>query len=85
MTMKLILSCSVFKVFLFAFIVVLPAIQATTVIPKTAFNSVADFEKYFDYLYPWGSDHNGSEHKQFQVDISGAPSIILTPYQVVAW
>ena len=79
MTMKLILSCSVFKVFLFAF--VLPVIQATTVIPKTAFNSVADFEKYFDYLYPWGSDHNGSEHKQFQVDISGAPSIILTtPY-----
>ena len=42
MTMKLILSCSVFKVFLFAFIVVLPVIQATTVIPKTAFNSVAD-------------------------------------------
>jgi hypothetical protein len=31
-----------------------------TVIPKTCFDSVADFENSFGYLYPWGSDHNGA-------------------------
>jgi galactan endo-beta-1,3-galactanase len=31
-----------------------------TVIPKTCFDSVADFENSFGYLYSWGSDHNGA-------------------------
>lgn len=36
------------------------ASAATTLIPSTAFDSVSSLEKYFAYLYPWGSDHNGS-------------------------
>ena len=32
----------------------------TTVIPTTVFNDYSTFESYFDYLYPWGSDHNGA-------------------------
>ncbi|PWY65603.1 putative glycoside hydrolase [Aspergillus heteromorphus CBS 117.55] len=32
----------------------------TTLIPTTCFDSYASLEKYFDYLYPWGSDHNGA-------------------------
>jgi hypothetical protein len=34
---------------------------ATTVIPSTSFSSYSTFESYWNYLYPWGSDHNGSE------------------------
>ncbi|KAJ7275029.1 hypothetical protein C8J57DRAFT_1313429 [Mycena rebaudengoi] len=33
---------------------------ATTVIPATSFSSYSVFETFFNYLYPWGSDHNGS-------------------------
>jgi beta-glucanase (GH16 family) len=36
------------------------ASAATTLIPSTCFNSYSSLEKYFAYLYPWGSDHNGS-------------------------
>ena len=32
---------------------------ASTVIPKDSFSSFDDFWKY---LYPWGSDHNGSTY-----------------------
>ncbi|KAF8999107.1 hypothetical protein BDQ17DRAFT_1428007 [Cyathus striatus] len=39
----------------------LPAVNAdTTVIPSTSFSSYSTFESYWAYLYPWGSDHNGS-------------------------
>ncbi|KAH8425185.1 glycoside hydrolase family 16 protein [Aspergillus melleus] len=38
----------------------LAASAATTLIPTTAFYSVSSLEEYFAYLYPWGSDHNGS-------------------------
>lgn len=31
-----------------------------TMVPKTCFDSVSDFENSFGYLYPWGSDHNGA-------------------------
>jgi galactan endo-beta-1,3-galactanase len=34
--------------------------ETRTMIPKTCFDSVANFEVDFDYLYPWGSDHNGA-------------------------
>ncbi|KAE8152195.1 concanavalin A-like lectin/glucanase domain-containing protein [Aspergillus avenaceus] len=33
---------------------------ATTLIPTTCFSSYSSLEEYFSYLYPWGSDHNGS-------------------------
>ncbi|EIN03590.1 hypothetical protein PUNSTDRAFT_109359 [Punctularia strigosozonata HHB-11173 SS5] len=32
----------------------------TVVIPTSSFDSYADLETYWNYLYPWGSDHNGS-------------------------
>ncbi|KAK7447715.1 Galactan endo-beta-1,3-galactanase [Stygiomarasmius scandens] len=32
----------------------------TTVIPSDSFSSVDRFEQLWNYLYPWGSDHNGS-------------------------
>lgn len=31
----------------------------TTLIPITVFDSYADLEKHFGYLYPWGATHNG--------------------------
>lgn len=31
----------------------------TTVIPASSFSSYSELETYWDYLYPWGSDHNG--------------------------
>ncbi|KAK7688546.1 Galactan endo-beta-1,3-galactanase [Cerrena zonata] len=52
--------CSIIKVSFCAALFFVPIIQAVTVIPQSSLNSVADFEQYFDYLYPWGSDHNGS-------------------------
>ncbi|THH17682.1 hypothetical protein EW146_g3182 [Bondarzewia mesenterica] len=32
----------------------------TVVIPKSSFDNYTNLEKYWSYLYPWGSDHNGS-------------------------
>ncbi|KZV71568.1 glycoside hydrolase family 16 protein [Peniophora sp. CONT] len=32
----------------------------TTVIPSNSFSSISTLEQYWNYLYPWGSDHNGS-------------------------
>jgi galactan endo-beta-1,3-galactanase len=31
-----------------------------TIIPTTSFDSQADFDADWNYLYPWGSDHNGA-------------------------
>ncbi|TDZ29684.1 Galactan endo-beta-1,3-galactanase [Colletotrichum sidae] len=39
---------------------VLPAAAQRTIIPSTSFNSQADFDADWQYLYPWGSDHNGA-------------------------
>jgi hypothetical protein len=34
--------------------------RATTLIPKTVFDSTATLEQYFTYNYPWGGNtHNG--------------------------
>jgi hypothetical protein len=35
-------------------------VQAATIIPSNSFSSVSTFQTYWNYLYPWGSDHNGS-------------------------
>lgn len=37
-----------------------PVAGAVTVIPSTSFSSYSTLESYWNYLYPWGSDHNGS-------------------------
>lgn len=36
------------------------AFGATILIPTTCFDPYTSLEEYFAYLYPWGSDHNGS-------------------------
>ncbi|KAK1226859.1 Galactan endo-beta-1,3-galactanase [Marasmius sp. AFHP31] len=59
---------------------------ATTVIPSDSFSSYSRFETYWNYLYPWGSDHNGSgrmrgsssDHSQIVVG-SNTLSLIATP------
>lgn len=38
----------------------LPVTAQTTIIPSTSFSSPSTFQQYWNYLYPWGSDHNGS-------------------------
>jgi len=59
---------------------------AETLIPTTAFDSYTDLETYFDYLYPWGSDHNGaarmvgssSDHSHISV-ADGVLTLTATP------
>ncbi|KAF8067763.1 endo-beta-1,3-galactanase [Lyophyllum atratum] len=59
---------------------------ATTVIPSTSFSSYSTLESYWAYLYPWGSDHNGSarmkgsssDHSNIVV-ASNTLSLIATP------
>ncbi|KAG6831071.1 Galactan endo-beta-1,3-galactanase [Tricholoma furcatifolium] len=58
----------------------------TTVIPSTSFSSYSALESYWAYLYPWGSDHNGSarmvgnstDHSHIAV-ASNTLSLIATP------
>jgi len=35
-------------------------VRCASVIPSNSFSSISTFETYWNYLYPWGSDHNGS-------------------------
>ncbi|KAG2417687.1 hypothetical protein HFD88_008906 [Aspergillus terreus] len=59
---------------------------ATTLIPTTCFDDYSSLEEYFAYLYPWGSDHNGSarmvgnssDHEYISVD-SGTLNIVAKP------
>ncbi|KIK70192.1 glycoside hydrolase family 16 protein [Collybiopsis luxurians FD-317 M1] len=64
-----------------------PVVQAaTTVIPSTSFSSYTTLEQFWSYLYPWGSDHNGSarmvgnstNHAHISV-ASNTLSLIATP------
>ncbi|KAL1852504.1 hypothetical protein VTK73DRAFT_9178 [Phialemonium thermophilum] len=44
-------------------------------IPLTSFDSQTDFDKYWDYNYPWGTDHNGAARmNRSQVSLSPPPS-----------
>ncbi|KAJ3918727.1 endo-beta-1,3-galactanase [Lentinula edodes] len=59
---------------------------ATTVIPSTSFSSYTTLEQYWAYLYPWGSDHNGSarmvgnsSYHENIVIASSTLSLIATP------
>ncbi|KAL0956966.1 hypothetical protein HGRIS_003066 [Hohenbuehelia grisea] len=57
-----------------------------TVVPSNSFSSYSTFETYWAYLYPWGSDHNGSarmkgsssDHSNIVVG-SNTLSLIATP------
>ncbi|KAJ7057839.1 endo-beta-1,3-galactanase [Mycena amicta] len=63
-----------------------PVQAATTVIPLTSFNDFPTFESFWAYLYPWGSDHNGSarmvgnssNHAHINI-ASSTLSLIATP------
>ncbi|KAF4597913.1 hypothetical protein EYR38_006305 [Pleurotus pulmonarius] len=50
---------------------IFPALVAadTTVIPSNSFSSVSTFESFWNYLYPWGSDHNGMNSWPPETDI----------------
>jgi len=58
----------------------------TTVIPTTSFSDYTTFESFWAYLYPWGSDHNGSarmkgnstDHSHIAI-ASNTLSLIATP------
>ncbi|KAF8588995.1 glycoside hydrolase family 16 protein [Ramaria rubella] len=58
----------------------------TVVIPTTSFSSYSVFESFWAYLYPWGSDHNGSarmvgnstDHSHIVI-ASNTLSLIATP------
>jgi hypothetical protein len=60
------------------------ALGATIRIPATCFDPYTSLE-YFAYLYPWGSDHNGSaqmvgnssDHEYISVlPLSQSPSVV---------
>ncbi|KAL0261337.1 hypothetical protein SLS55_002767 [Diplodia seriata] len=61
--------------------------SGTTLIPKTCFDDYSSLEEYFDYLYPWGSDHNGSarmvgnstDHDYIAIDPAGQLTITAKP------
>ncbi|KAF7349275.1 Acid phosphatase [Mycena sanguinolenta] len=63
-----------------------PVSAATTVIPITSFDNYTIFEQFWSYLYPWGSDHNGSarmvgnstDHSHIAL-ASSTLSLIATP------
>ncbi|KAJ4362934.1 hypothetical protein N0V83_010051 [Neocucurbitaria cava] len=54
--------------------------RATTLIPKTVFDSTASFEQYFTYNYPWGgTTHNGGARMdKAHVSISPPGTLTLT-------
>jgi len=62
------------------------ALAVTTVIPSTSFSSYTTLEQFWAYLYPWGSDHNGSArmvgnstyHENIAI-ASSTLSLIATP------
>ncbi|GJJ08945.1 hypothetical protein Clacol_003165 [Clathrus columnatus] len=65
---------------------VLPVRADTVIIPSTSFSSYSIFEQFWAYLYPWGSDHNGSarmvgnstDHSHIAL-ASSTLSLIATP------
>ena len=60
---------------------------STTVIPTTVFSDYTTFESYFNYLYPWGSDHNGaarmvgnsSDHNYIAIKTHGTLTLTAQP------
>lgn len=54
-----------------------------TVIPKSCFNSWADFNESFNELYPWGSDHNGAARMNAAYIRVSEKTLTLTSQRVV--
>lgn len=50
-----------------------------TIIPTTSFDSQADFDADWEYLYPWGTDHNGAARMDAaHVALAGDATLTLT-------
>lgn len=64
-----------------------PAISWQTVYDGTSFSDYASLEASWNYLYPWGSDHNGTarmyasptDHSQVYIETPGVLTIKATP------
>jgi hypothetical protein len=64
----------------------IPVVTWETVYDGTSFNSYAAMEADWNYLYPWGSDHNGSarmyasstDHSQVYIETPGVLTIRST-------
>ncbi|KAK4155174.1 galactan endo-beta-1,3-galactanase [Chaetomidium leptoderma] len=70
-----------------ALLLLLPSVPLASakhiMIPNTSFNSQADFDTDWNYLYPWGSDHNGAARmSKSQARLSGDGTLTLTARRV---
>lgn len=54
------------------------ALAVRTIIPTTSFDSQTDFDADWDYLYPWGSDHNGAARMDEAHVSFGSGAVTLT-------
>ncbi|KIY45309.1 endo-beta-1,3-galactanase [Fistulina hepatica ATCC 64428] len=76
----MLISLEIFPILLVSFFAT--TVRAdTTVIPSSSFEDVSTFEQYWSYLYPWGTDHNGSArmNKTQVIVASSTLSLIATP------
>lgn len=63
-----------------------PTTEAFETVISNTFTNYATFEQYWNYLYPWGSDHNGTarmyasstDHNHVYLDASGVLTIKAT-------
>lgn len=57
-----------------------PAVVAQrTIIPTTSFDSQTDFDADWNYLYPWGTDHNGAARMdEAHVALAGDSTLTIT-------
>lgn len=63
-----------------------PSAHAADVLIQNSFTDYTTFEKNWNYLYPWGSDHNGSarmvgnstDHRQIYLDSGGVLTLKAT-------
>ncbi|EGN98150.1 glycoside hydrolase family 16 protein [Serpula lacrymans var. lacrymans S7.3] len=75
-----------FPLFLPIFLLVSIVRADVVEVPASSFNSYGELETYWDYLYPWGSDHNGAarmvgnstDHSRISV-ASGTLTLKATP------
>jgi len=51
-------------------------------IPSTSFNSKSDFNTYWSYNYPWGTDHNGGARMNSSQVKVGNGQLMLTSHLV---
>ncbi|KAE8356793.1 concanavalin A-like lectin/glucanase domain-containing protein [Aspergillus coremiiformis] len=65
---------------------------AQNIIPTSCFDSYSSLEQHFNYLYPWGSDHNGaarmvasSSNHEFVSVNSGTLTIVAKPRGGQPW